>query len=51
LIGEYDSQIAAGQTRVLLAWDRLTLPDGRSIVLDRQPGAPMWPDTRAYRTA
>lgn len=39
LIGEYDSQIAAGQTRVLLAWDRLIMPDGRSIVLERQPGA------------
>lgn len=38
LIGEYDSQITAGQTRVLLAWDRLILPDGRSIVLGRQPG-------------
>lgn len=39
LIGEYDSEVAAGQTRVLLAWDRLILPDGRSIVLERQPGA------------
>ena len=39
LIGEYDSEIAAGQTRVLLAWDRLILPDGRSIVLEHQPGA------------
>jgi len=39
LIGEYDSEIAAGQTRVLLAWDRLIMPDGRSIILDRQPGA------------
>ena len=38
LIGEYDSEVAAGQTRVLLAWDRLILPDGRSIVLERQPG-------------
>jgi len=38
LIGEYDSEIAAGQTRVLLAWDRLIMPDGRSIVLERQPG-------------
>ena len=37
LIGEYDSDIAAGQTRVLLAWDRLILPGGRSIALDRQP--------------
>jgi type IV secretion system protein TrbI len=39
IIGEYDSQITAGQTRVLFAWDRLILPDGRSIVLERQPGA------------
>ncbi|QNG44183.1 TrbI/VirB10 family protein [Sphingobium yanoikuyae] len=39
LIGEYDSEISAGQTRVLLAWDRLIMPDGRSIVLERQPGA------------
>jgi type IV secretion system protein TrbI len=38
LLGEYDSEIAAGQTRVLLAWDRLIMPDGRSIVLERQPG-------------
>lgn len=39
LIGEYDSEIAAGQSRVLLAWDRLILPGGRSITLDRLPGA------------
>lgn len=39
LIGEYDSQVSAGQRRVLLAWDRLILPDGRSILLDRLPGA------------
>ncbi|MDO7836283.1 TrbI/VirB10 family protein [Sphingobium sp. HBC34] len=39
LIGEYDSEIAAGQTRVLLSWNRLIMPDGRSIVLERQPGA------------
>lgn len=38
LIGEYDSDIAAGQTRVLLAWDRLILPGGRSISLERLPG-------------
>ncbi len=38
LIGEYDSEITAGQTRVLLAWDRLIMPGGRSIVLERQPG-------------
>ncbi|WP_066798531.1 TrbI/VirB10 family protein [Sphingomonas soli] len=39
LIGEYDSQVSFGQNRVLLAWDRLILPDGRSIQLDRVPGA------------
>lgn len=39
LIGEYDSQVSLGQNRVLLAWDRLILPDGRSIQLDRLPGA------------
>ena len=39
LIGEYDSQISAGQNRVLLVWDRLIMPDGRSILLDHQPGA------------
>ncbi len=38
LVGDYDSEIAAGQERVLLAWDRLILPGGRSIQLDRQPG-------------
>jgi len=39
LIGEYDSDISAGQDRVLLAWDRLILPGGRSIQLGREPGA------------
>lgn len=39
LVGEYDSEVAAGQDRVLLAWDRLILPEGRSIRLERQPGA------------
>jgi type IV secretion system protein VirB10 len=39
LIGQYDSQIAFGQSRVLLAWTRLLMPNGKSIVLERQPGA------------
>jgi len=39
LLGEYDSRVAAGQSRVLLVWTRLILPDGRSLVLERQPGA------------
>jgi type IV secretory pathway VirB10-like protein len=44
LIGIYDSQIAFGQSRVLLVWTRLIMPNGRSIVLERQPGA----DTAGY---
>jgi type IV secretion system protein VirB10 len=39
LIGQYDAQIAFGQSRALLVWNRLILPNGRSIVLERQPGA------------
>jgi len=39
LIGKYDSQIAFGQSRVLLVWDRIIMPDGESIVLERQEGA------------
>ena len=39
LVGQYDAQIAFGQTRALLVWNRLIMPNGRSIVLERQPGA------------
>jgi type IV secretion system protein TrbI len=39
LIGIYDSQVAFGQSRVLLVWTRLIMPNGRSIVLERQTGA------------
>jgi type IV secretion system protein VirB10 len=39
VIGEYDSNVQSGQSRVLLVWCRLIFPNGRSIVLDRQPGA------------
>jgi len=44
LIGQYDSQIAFGQRRVLMVWNRLILPDAASITLDRQPGM----DTGGY---
>ena len=44
LIGDYDADIAFGQNRVLLAWNRLILPDGRSIVLERQPAS----DTQGF---
>jgi type IV secretion system protein TrbI len=39
LIGIYDSQVAFGQSRVLLVWTRLIMPNGRSIILERQPAA------------
>ncbi|GAB5446114.1 MAG: hypothetical protein Gyms2KO_09870 [Gymnodinialimonas sp.] len=39
LLGEYDNRIAFGQNRLLLVWTRMILPDGRSIILDTQPGA------------
>ncbi len=38
LIGQYDAQVAFGQTRALLVWSRLIMPNGKSIVLERQPG-------------
>lgn len=44
LIGQYDSSVAFGQSRVLLVWTRLIMPDGSSIVLEREPGA----DTGGY---
>jgi type IV secretory pathway VirB10-like protein len=37
LIGQYDSSVAFGQSRLLLVWTRLIMPDGTSIVLGRQP--------------
>lgn len=37
LIGEYDSQVAFGQRRVLLVWNRLIFPDASSLTLDRLP--------------
>ncbi|MBB2206486.1 TrbI/VirB10 family protein [Gluconacetobacter takamatsuzukensis] len=39
LIGRYDSQIAYGQTRVLLVWIRLMRGAGDSIVLENEPAA------------
>jgi type IV secretion system protein VirB10 len=39
LLGQYDAQVSFGQSRVLLVWTRLIMPDGRSIVLERQPAA------------
>jgi type IV secretion system protein VirB10 len=39
IIGQYDNAVQFGQRRVLLVWSRLIMPNGRSIVLERQPGA------------
>ena len=39
IIGQYDDGVIFGQRRVLLVWNRLILPGGRSIVLERLPGA------------
>jgi len=39
VIGQYDNNVQSGQSRVLLVWNRLILPNGLSIVLERQPGA------------
>ena len=39
LIGTYDNQISYGQSRVLVMWSRLILPDGSSLVLDNLKGA------------
>jgi type IV secretion system protein VirB10 len=39
LIGQYDNGVGFGQRRVLLVWTRLIFPNGRSIVLEREPSA------------
>jgi type IV secretion system protein VirB10 len=44
IVGEYDNGVTFGQRRVLLVWNRLIFPTGRSIVLERQRGA----DTSGY---
>ncbi|HTM82251.1 TrbI/VirB10 family protein [Asticcacaulis sp.] len=44
LIGQYDNAIAFGQSRLLLTWSRLILPNGKSLLLGRASAA----DTRGY---
>ena len=44
MIGQYDNIVQFGPGPALLVWSGLTLPHGRSIVLERQPGA----DTQGY---
>jgi len=44
LYGAYDSQIAYGQSRVLLAWNRINFPDGSTLNLENMGGM----DTQGY---
>lgn len=44
LIGRYDSVIAYGQSRALIVWSRIILPDGSSIRIENLPAA----DTAGY---
>ncbi|AZS21726.1 MULTISPECIES: TrbI/VirB10 family protein [unclassified Caulobacter] len=39
LVGEYEAEVKAGQSRLRVGWTRLILPSGRSIVLDKLPAA------------
>ncbi len=44
LIGTYDSVVAFGQSRALVVWQRIILPDGTSIQIDNMPAT----DTAGY---
>jgi type IV secretory pathway VirB10-like protein len=44
LIGSYDSVVAFGQKRALVAWQRIILPDGSSVRIDNAPAT----DTAGY---
>jgi len=39
IYGVYDSRIINGQSRVLVAWNRVIFPDGSSVTLEAMPGA------------
>lgn len=39
LLGRYDSKVRFGQSRALVLWERLIMPDGSSIALDDAPAA------------
>jgi type IV secretion system protein VirB10 len=41
LIGSYDSVVAFGQSRALVVWQRIILPDGSSIRIDNIPATDM----------
>jgi type IV secretion system protein VirB10 len=39
LIGSYSSDVAYGQARVLVAWQRIVFPDGKAMDIGAMPGA------------
>lgn len=39
LIGQYSSEVAYGQARVLIAWQRIVFPDGKALDIGAMPGA------------
>ena len=41
VVGLYDSKVTYGQERVLVVWNRIILPNGKSISLEGMPGVDM----------
>ncbi len=41
LLGRYDSVVAYGQSRALVVWNRIIMPDGTSITIDNLPAVDM----------
>ncbi|HSD83145.1 MAG TPA: TrbI/VirB10 family protein [Anaerolineae bacterium] len=39
LVGSYSSDVAYGQSRVLVAWQRIVFPDGKAMDIGAMPGA------------
>jgi type IV secretory pathway VirB10-like protein len=39
LVGQYSSDVAYGQARVLVAWQRIIFPDGKALDIGAMPGA------------
>lgn len=39
LVGRYSSDVAYGQSRVLIAWQRVIFPDGKAMDIGSMPGA------------
>ncbi len=44
LVGKYDSVVAFGQSRALVVWQRIIMPDGSSVEIDNMPAT----DTAGY---